>query len=232
MPTLKVNDITMYYEVHGRGEPLLLINGLGADVMLLKPITEALSKRYRVIVFDNRGAGRTDKPDAPYSMDMMADDAAGLLDALKIPTSNVMGISMGGRIAISLALRYPKKVKHLILVSTSARGYGRLKMSWQFRVLSLFAWLPVFRGAYAQPKYAHNRQRQATVNFNATAELDEITAPTLILHGEKDKSVPLELAEETYAGIRGSKIKIFKGGHIFFLMRGRKEFIAAVTSFI
>lgn len=71
-PTARVNNITMYYEQHGAGEPLLLINGLGADITLLAPIIAWLERFFRVVAFDNRRAGRTDKPDAPYTIELMA----------------------------------------------------------------------------------------------------------------------------------------------------------------
>jgi 3-oxoadipate enol-lactonase len=76
MSTAQVNGITMYYEVHGAGESLLLINGLGADITLLAPIISGLARHYQVIAYDNRGAGRTDKPDVPYTIELMASDAA------------------------------------------------------------------------------------------------------------------------------------------------------------
>jgi len=120
MPTTKVGDINIYYEVHGEGEPLLLIMGLGADVTGWLFQTSEFSKEYRVIVFDNRGVGRTDAPDSPYSIEMMADDAAGLLYALGIEKAHIIGLSMGGMIAQELALKYPQRVKSLILATTAA----------------------------------------------------------------------------------------------------------------
>jgi 3-oxoadipate enol-lactonase len=74
MPTARVNGITMYYEQHGAGETLLLINGLGADITLLAPIIAWFERSHRVVAFDNRGAGRTDKPDVPYTIELMAAD--------------------------------------------------------------------------------------------------------------------------------------------------------------
>jgi pimeloyl-ACP methyl ester carboxylesterase len=120
LPTVAVNGITIYYEIHGEGEPLVLIAGLATDQTPYKRLIRELAKRARVIAFDNRGVGRTDKPDLPYSIDMLADDTSGLLTALGIDRANVLGISMGGRIALALAFRHPEQVKSLILVSTAA----------------------------------------------------------------------------------------------------------------
>ena len=118
-----VNGINMYYETHGEGEPLLLIEGLGySSWMWYKQIPE-LSKEYRVIVYDNRGVGRSAKPDSEYTIELMADDAASLLTALGVESAHVLGVSMGGYIAQELALRHPEKVRSLILAGTN-RGEG------------------------------------------------------------------------------------------------------------
>jgi 3-oxoadipate enol-lactonase len=116
----------------------------------LGPVISELAGGCEVVAFDNRGAGRTDKPDAPYTITMMAADAAGLMDALSIARANVLGISMGGRIAIELALCHPSRVGKLVLISTSAAGRGKLVKSWPMRLLSVVQWLPVFRGAHSR----------------------------------------------------------------------------------
>jgi 3-oxoadipate enol-lactonase len=120
MPTVKVNDINMYYETHAEGDPLLLIMGFGTDLTGWMFQTPEFSKEYRVIAFDNRGAGRTDAPDKPYSIRMMADDAIGLVDALRVDRAHVLGLSMGGFIAQELAINHPKRVKSLVLATTEA----------------------------------------------------------------------------------------------------------------
>src|SRR5207245_2584476 len=122
MPYIKVNDIQIYYEIHGDGEPLVLIVGLGTDISEWDGIIRWLAEKYQVLAFDNRGAGRTDKPDIPYSIEMMADDTAGLMQTLGIEQAHILGVSMGGRIALALSLRHAECVKKLVLVSTSARS--------------------------------------------------------------------------------------------------------------
>lgn len=228
MPYIKVNDINMYYEIHGDGEPLVLIVGLGTDISEWDGIIRWLAKKYKVLAFDNRGAGRTDKPDTHYSIDMMADDTTALMQTLGIQQADILGFSMWGRIALALALQYPKSVKKLVLVSTSARSIK----NWRSHFFSILSSMPIFRSKYPQPHYAFMRQRQASFVYNCTDKLHELHIPTVIMHGEKDKIVPYKLAEEMHAGIQGSKTLTFAGGHLFFFMKERQQFLDAIVEFV
>lgn len=226
-----VNGIRIYYEVIGLGDPLVIINGLGIDVSEFRTLSAAFAKTHRVLVFDNRGAGRTDKPDEPYSIEQMAVDTAGVMKAAGLKKAHVIGISMGGRIAQELALTHPEMVDKLILTSTSARTYQAHSL-YRFFVSSVMPMLPIFKGKYPQPNYAFKRQRAASRSYNCVDRLHEIDTPTLITHGVRDKSAPLELAEEMYTGIEGSDIKTFNGGHLFFLFRERKDYVRTVNTFL
>lgn len=115
-------DISLHVEQAGQGEPLLLISGLGYSSWCWQELREALAPQFRVITFDNRGTGRSDKPAGPYSIAMLADDAAQVLDHCGIARAQVMGHSMGGYVALTLALRHPEKVRSLTLISTSPGG--------------------------------------------------------------------------------------------------------------
>jgi 3-oxoadipate enol-lactonase len=128
MPTAPIGDLEMYYEVHGEGEPLLLIAGFGADVTEWGTLIPArLAEIRQVILFDNRGCGRTTQPPGPYSLPQMARDAVGLLDYLHIAKADVIGCSMGGMIAQYVALDYPRRVNRLILgCAMAGRGNFRL----------------------------------------------------------------------------------------------------------
>ena len=118
MGLVVVHDIEMYYESQGSGPVLLVIGGLGIEMSELDTLIDPLSSRFRVVAFDNRGAGRSSKPRGPYSIEQMADDAAALMDRLDLPRAHVLGISMGGRIALALALAHPERADRLVLVST------------------------------------------------------------------------------------------------------------------
>lgn len=127
MPLAPIRDILMYYEEAGSGEPLLLIAGLGADLQTWRFQVADLSKSFRVITFDNRGAGRSSAPDRPYTISAMAADAVALLDHLGIAKANVVGWSMGGFIAQELAIEHPTRVSKLVLVATSATLDGQVR---------------------------------------------------------------------------------------------------------
>jgi 3-oxoadipate enol-lactonase len=228
MPYIQVNDIQMYYEIHGDGEPLLLIVGLGTDISEWDGIIRWLAKTYQVMAFDNRGAGRTDKPDMHYSIEMMADDTAGLMQMLGMKQANVLGISLGGRIALELALQHATSVKKLVLVSTSAR----IIKNWRRHFYGILSSAPIFRSKYPQPHYAFMRQLQASSTYNCADKLHELQIPTLIMHGKKDKAAPYTLAEEMHTGIQGSKMLTFAGGHLFFLMKERQQFLDAIAEFV
>jgi 3-oxoadipate enol-lactonase len=232
VPTVQVEDIAVYYELHGAGEPLVLIGGLGADSTLFAGMVERLALNHRVLTFDNRGAGRTDKPDAPYSIVGMAEDTAGLMDALSIDRAHVLGISMGGRIALELAMAHPDRVAKLVLVSTSAAGRGKLSLSWPMRMMLLLKAMGIVRGEHPQPRYAYLRQRDASVTYNGLDRLGQIRAPALVLHGRQDRSMPLEAAERMRQGIAGSRMEVFEGGHMFFVFSRRNEFLDRVEHFL
>jgi 3-oxoadipate enol-lactonase len=126
VPKVSVGDINIYYEEQGDGETIALVMGLGGGLPWMFRQFQAFSKQYRVVAFDNRGTGGSDAPDIPYTMEMLAGDLAGLLEAIGVKTAHVFGISMGGMIAQHFALLYPEKVKSLILGATTCGGTRRI----------------------------------------------------------------------------------------------------------
>jgi len=232
MPEKRIGAINIYYEVHGEGEPLVLIPDLSNDISEYEGIIGRLSTKYMVVAGDNRGAGRTDKPYMPYSIEMMSDDTAGLLSALGIKEAHIVGVSMGGRIAAALTLRHPEQVRSLILVSTALKRQAT--PTWASRMLGLALRIPMWRertSRYPQPYYAVVRQREASRNFDCMRRLQEIQVPTLILHGRRDRIAPYELAEEMHAGIKGSKMITFSGGHLFLFFQPQR-FAEAILEFL
>jgi pimeloyl-ACP methyl ester carboxylesterase len=114
-----VNDIKICYKVEGKGFPIILIHGLGSKKESFMAQIPELSKHYKVIVLDMRGAGKSSRPNYHYTMDMFADDVKGLMDYLKIDTAHLVGFSFGGMIAQNFVLKYPSYVAKLILINTS-----------------------------------------------------------------------------------------------------------------
>ena len=125
MPTekVRVGDIDMAYRMLGNGEPILLISGASAGIGGWDPSTlRSLSSNHTVVVFDGRGVGNTSMGSKPFSIQQLANDTAGLLDALKIQKTSVLGYSLGGHIAQQFAIEYPDKVNGLVLVATTCGG--------------------------------------------------------------------------------------------------------------
>jgi pimeloyl-ACP methyl ester carboxylesterase len=123
MPYAHVNGVNLHYDIHGQGQPLLFINGLGQPSIGWDPeLIQALAKTHQVITYDNRGTGLSDKPDEPYTIAMFAGDAIGLLDLLGIPRAHAFGVSMGGMIAQELGAHYPERIASLTLGCTTPGG--------------------------------------------------------------------------------------------------------------
>lgn len=226
MPEARVGDITLYYETHGDGVPLVLIGGLNSDHALFRSLVPRLADRFQVTVFDNRGIGRSTGAESLFTVETLAYDTAGLLRDLGIANAYVLGVSLGGRIALALALAHPELVRGLILVSTSAEPPPG---TWHRRWVGLMLRLPLVRkgNSYA----VVTRQRTATRCFNCTDRLCEIRVPTLILQGKRDGLAPYRLAEAMHERIGGSRMVGFGGGHLFFILHA-KQFVDEVMAFL
>jgi 3-oxoadipate enol-lactonase len=125
MPKQLVNNTGIYYEVTGRGEPLLFIHGLASSSRSWKKQVPPFSQHYQVITFDIRGHGRSDKPIEPYSIELFAADTRELLSRLGISRSHVVGFSMGGMVAFQLAVDAPELVRSLVAVNCCPEGSMR-----------------------------------------------------------------------------------------------------------
>ena len=219
MPIMKVNDINMYYEIQGKGEPLLVIWGMGGEISTFIDYMDNLDKRYKLIFFDSRGAGRTDKPDAQYSFGIMAEDTIGLMDKLDIKSAHILGISMGSRIALVMAAKYPERVKSLILNVAAARSTcsdPQAARSYEklYTAMTQPGFLEVM-GGYPPTVDSFIMQFEALKTFDGIDLLNEIRAPTLIVNSTKDNSTPVKFAEELFEGISNSKLILVEEDHLF-----------------
>jgi 3-oxoadipate enol-lactonase len=123
MPKIKINDITMYYETHGQGEPLVFVSGFSADHFVWESVFEKFTDKYQVILFDNRGAGQTDVPQGPYTIEQMAKDTADLCAHLGITQAHFVGNSMGGFIVQMLAQQHSHLVKSAVISNSAMLTY-------------------------------------------------------------------------------------------------------------
>jgi pimeloyl-ACP methyl ester carboxylesterase len=129
MPHASQGGVSIHYVEHGRGDPVLLLMGLGGDHLWWERQIPAFSARHRTVLIDNRGMGASDKPEGKYTTAMMAEDARAVLDRLDIARTHVVGLSMGGMIAQELALAHPERVASLTLAATYARRSSGIERS-------------------------------------------------------------------------------------------------------
>lgn len=233
----------IYWDGQGQGEPVLLIMGLGYPSAMWHRTRPALASHYRTIALDNRGAGRSHTPPGPYSIRLMASDAAAVLDAAGIASAHVFGISMGGMIAQEFALQYPQRVLSLILGCTAAGGPSavraeadatqmlmrRDKMSPEQAAEAAvpFIYDPTtpreridedlaIRAPWLPTPEGYAAQLQGILGWEAYSRLGQIVAPTLVIHGETDRLVPPANAKLIAERIPGAKlIMIPHAGHLF-----------------
>ncbi|MDI6858606.1 MAG: alpha/beta fold hydrolase [Dehalococcoidia bacterium] len=260
MPKAIVNGNSIYYEAYGSGEPLLLIMGLGASTLAWHAQVPTLSRYLRVIAFDNRGSGRSDRPQ-DYSMPLFARDAAGLLRTLGIDSAHVFGVSMGGMIAQQLALDYPGAVRSLILGATSpclaawppeqavqdatARAMdappreGFEVMLWTGYSDRYVAehkedlWLQFqIELPLMPPVEFWQKQLAAVLEFDARERLKEISVPTLVIGGADDPVIPRAACEYLAEHIPGAELVLFPGARHGFNIEREEETNQAVLDFI
>src|SRR6201997_114229 len=232
----------IYWDEQGRGEPVLLIMGLGYPSAMWYRIRPALSARYRTIALDNRGAGRSDVPPGPYSIPQMASDAAAVLDAAGVESAHVFGVSMGGMIAQEFALQYPKRVRSLILGCTAAGGPHAVRA--EPKVLEILmrqgmtpeeakeAIIPfiydsgtpreridedmAIRMKWYPTAQGYTSQLQGIMGWEAYSRIAQITAPTMVIHGETDMLIPPANGRLISERIPHAKLVLIPcAGHIF-----------------
>jgi 3-oxoadipate enol-lactonase len=236
MPTIQAGSQRIYYDENGAGHPLLLIPGFSNSRLTWWKQIDPLSKKYRVISIDNRDVGDSGLGSGPYTIPDMADDAAGLIQSLRLNTTYVVGWSMGGFISLELTLRHPGLVKKLILVSTSAGGATHIPPTPE--ILNLLNPIPnedieqsirrifpsltapgymqshpedlsqLVHNGKAKPIRLESYQRQlgAIIAWKGVSpRLNQITVPTLILHGDADPLVPYGNGQHLSTHIQGAK---------------------------
>jgi 3-oxoadipate enol-lactonase len=240
--TVHTNGQDLFYEIHGDGPPLVLVMGIGYDSSLwMLQQVPILSDRFRVVLLDNRDAGRSSRAEHPYTIAEMADDVAGLLDALGIRRTHLLGLSMGSMIGMEFALRHGDRLDRLVLAgpggaparsavdpisiwnwvkATDASGevFGGQQFTWLFSSTFLRNQQAVqetvallARNPHPIEAEAYDRQAQAYLRFDVLDRLGGIEAPTLVIVGEQDLLTPPWVVREVAAGIPGARFEIITG---------------------
>ena len=243
MPHATAADGTrIHYEVIGfrRHAPVLFVQGLGAEKNSWNLQRAALALRWRTVALDNRGAGRSDKPEGTYDLEQMADDAVAVLDHAGIESAHVVGLSMGGAISQIIALKHPNRVRSLTLVATACRNHpwreellrswaetarthgmgavGKEAARWMIgprsfrRLLPALGWLGPLQ--IFNPAGAFVSQVQAILQTTneLTDELSNIDCPTMVVVGNQDVLTPRGDAEEIASRIPTAELVIISGG--------------------
>lgn len=243
MPFAVASDgVRIHYESIGFGNrpPVLFVQGLGAEKNSWNLQRAALALRWRTIALDNRGAGRSDKPDGAYDLEQMAADAIAVLDDAGVDSAHVVGLSMGGAISQIIALKYPNRVRSLTLVATACRNHewredllrswaetaetdgmgavGKEAARWMIgprsfrRLLPALGWMGPLQ--LFNPAGAFVSQVRAILQTTdqLTDELHNIDCPTMVVVGNQDVLTPRGDAEEIASRIPTAELVIISGG--------------------
>lgn len=216
MAKVKLNDIEMYYEIHGKGEAIVFIAGFSVDHTTWNLVIDQFKESYQVILFDNRGSGQTDVPAGVYSIDAMTDDVVALCAKLEITKAHFIGNSMGGFILQNLALRYPNLVKSAIISNSTMTintcfhiylaaqlEFMKAAMPAESLIKASCSWVFSYRFLSQPDKLrdliklgidnpypfsipGHEGQYAALSQFDSRSWVKEISVPTLICAGDQD----------------------------------------------
>ena len=263
VPFVSALDSTrIHYEVTGRvgRTPVLMIQGLGASKNAWNLQRIAMATRFRIISFDNRGAGRSDKPTEPFTLEQMADDAIAVLDAAGIETAHVVGASMGGVISQIVAVKYPQRVRSLTLVCTACRNHpwrqellqswaktaeekgmievGKEAAQWVMsprsfrRLVPAFTWMGPL--AALRPRHSFVSQINAILDTreDLVDQLSTITAPTMVIVGNQDILTPRGDSEEIAERIPNSELVVISGAAHGLMMEHSSTFNKILIEFL
>ena len=212
MPTINLEDVSLYYEEQGAGEPLLLLHGLGSNGRSWEYQLEPFAQQFRVIVPDVRGHGRSAKPAGPYSVTQFAADIFALLDQLQVDQFHLVGLSMGGMIGFQMAVEQPERFKSMTIVNSGPELVPRgLKENWQIlqrRLITRFVSMQkigeiiggrlfpephqaMYKEQFIEQMGANDPQAykaatNALLGWSVSSKLDRIQCPILVLSADMD----------------------------------------------
>ncbi len=257
MPLISAKTINLYYEEHGDGQPLIFIHGLGSSTHDWEFQVPEFSKSYQVIAFDLRGHGQSDKPAGPYSIPMMAADLAGLLQSLRIPSAHLVGLSLGGAVALQFALDHLASVKTLTIINSGPSLGGTPEEARQeierrvgiVKQLGMKAMGEALSPAlFPNPEHAPLRENfnkrwaendpqayieatRAILGWDVVDQLGRIKCPTLILAADRDYS-PVAVKEAYVKLIPSSRLVVIAEAHHALPIEQPEKFNAALRDFL
>ena len=259
MPKLAIAGGEIHYEEAGQGEPLILVSGLGGTASYWRPQVPAFASRFRVLSYDHRGTGASDRLQRQFSIDQMTRELAALMDALKISRAHIVGWSTGGAIGQTLAIEQPQRIARMVLVSTWTHCDAWFRRLFEARrevlqkggaelyaeFFPLWVYPPdyvnahdaaiteeVRRSVNAAPAEVMMGRIDALIAFDRRAGLARIKTPTLVVASENDYVIPSYHAEALARAIPGAKLAMIRGGgHANTVTRG-EEFNRVVLDFL
>jgi aminoacrylate hydrolase len=260
MPRILIGDGQLYYERQGVGFPVMFISGLSGFASYWQDQAAAFGRKFDVITHDHRGIGQSDATRSGFTVDRMAADAIGLMDALEVERAHIVGHSTGGAIAQILAIEHPNRLASVVLSASWTKPDAYFRRLFGLRKDILLRLGPSAyvqaNSLYLYPNWfvARNNERlrqleaqnlavfpptevaasriDAILAFDRTESLGRIKTPTLVVGAEDDLVTPSYFSEELARLIPGAEIKIFpRGGHAFTQVRAR-EFNQAVLPFL
>lgn len=255
---VKVNGIELNCTVQGSGPWVVLSHSLACDLHMWDPQTALLAEDFTVLRFDTRGHGKSDAPGGAYTLEMLAEDAHGLLDAMGVKSCHWIGLSMGGMIGQVFALRYPGVLQSLVLADTTSRYPAEAKGLWDGRIATatekgmeplvegtLSRWFTEgFRASHrevcgrvaamirATPVPGYVGCCHAIPGIDVTERLKEITCPAMVIVGEQDAGTPLAMAQEIHAAMPGSELVIIPSAAHLSNLEQPEAFNKAITVFL
>jgi 3-oxoadipate enol-lactonase len=257
---IKANGIRMNYELSGKKDApvVLLSHSLSSNLLMWNPQMDALSPYFQVLRYDTRGHGGTDAPSGPYTLELLAEDIIGLLDALDMDRVHFVGLSMGGMIGQCLALNHPHRLKSLVLCDTASIVPAEAQPVWQERLdkvrrkgmealceETMERWFtPAFlrqnppmvrlirEQILATPAAGYIGCAEAIRRLDYLDRISAIKIPTLILVGEDDPGTPVSASEAMHERIAGSKLAVLPSARHLSNVEQAEAFNAALLNFL